>query len=333
MWFSPNQMLTKQRLFNFVIGYKGNGKTTGCRNYCLDQWLKNPNNEFGVIRRYKEETKRVKNTFFADCQNKFGYDIAFKLKGNVMFGNEKPLCTFFTLSTDARMQGINCPNIKTLIFDEFLLDPHTIRYLPNEPEQFARLYDTIARPSDKARKKVQVIFLANAFSAANPYFNYFHISFNPKGEFLNKSIYALKCVDPEYEEQAESTDFGILMANTEYSSHAYKNEFLLDNSNFIDKNKKKGTLIYIFIWQGKTYGCWVNWQEGYLFISSKYDPSCKNCYCFTTKEMQPNCFMASSFKGCFHGKITKQCYNTGNIFFESLAIKNMFFDIARICNF
>ena len=123
------------------------------------------------------------------------------------------------------------------------------------------------------------------------------------------------------------------MKSTEYASHAFKNEFLLDNSNFIDKNKKKGTLIYIFMWQGKTYGCWVNWQEGYLFISSKYDPSCKNCYCFTSKEMRPNCFMVSSFKGCFHGRMTKHCYNTGNIFFESLAIKNMFFDIARICNF
>lgn len=35
-WFDPTDILNKQRLFNFVTGPKGDGKTTGCRNYGLN---------------------------------------------------------------------------------------------------------------------------------------------------------------------------------------------------------------------------------------------------------------------------------------------------------
>lgn len=337
-WFDPTDILNKQRLFNFVTGPKGDGKTTGCRNYGLNLFLKDNTSEFCVIRRTKTETQKAYKKYFDDINTKFNYNLDIKYRSN-MAGIEtddgfKPICHFFSLSTDAGIQGVNLPNLRYMIFEEIFLDPRKgKRYLKNEPEEFARLYDTLARPSDPNRKRVPVIFIGNSFASSNPYYNFFHVQLNSKGEFKNKNIYALHINDEEFTAHAKSTEFGQIMANSAYAKHAFENDFLLDNFDFVVKDFPKGDLIYTFVYDGKTYGVWVNFKSGGLFVSTKYNPNCPCSYTFTTENMKPNLLTGKMFCRGYHGKLTKFAYNTGCLFYESLAIKDMFYDIARICNF
>lgn len=345
MWFTPNDTLSKQRLFNFVTGPKGDGKTTGCRNYALNQWKKAQADgrefEFAVIRRYKSETQATYKKYFDDINTKFGFDIDMKYRGRtagVVIDSEegeifKPICHFFSLSTDAGIQGVNLPNLQLIIFEEIFLNPRQgKRYLKNEPEQFARMYDTLARPSDPARKRTPVLFIGNSFASSNPYYDFFHVSLNANGEFKSKNIYALHINDKEFSDHAKNTEFGQIMADTAYGKHAFDNDFLLDNFDFVDKNHNKGRLLYNFIYEGKTYGVWANFKNGTMFVSSSYDPSCIRCYAFTTDNMHPNLLTAKMFVNGYQGKLTKFAYNTGCLYFESLSIKNMWFDISRLCN-
>lgn len=344
MWFTPNDVINKQRLFNFVTGPKGDGKTTGCRNYGIDLFCKDPDKqaEFCVIRRYKTETQATYKKYFDDINTKFNYGLDIKYRGRsagIMIESEtgeevfKPICHFFSLSTDAGIQGINLPNLRFMIFEEIFLDPRKgKRYLKNEPEEFARLYDTLARPSDPARKRVPVIFIGNSFASSNPYYDFFHISLNANGEFKSKNIYALHIQDKEFSEHANNTEFGRIMANTAYGKHAFDNDFLLDNFDFVDKDFKKSHLLYNFIYNGKTYGVWINAKASTLFVSSKYDPSCIRSYSFTTDDLKPNFLTAKMFTRNKQGELTKFAYNTGCLYFESLQIKNVWFDIARLCN-
>ena len=99
------------------------------------------------------------------------------------------------------------------------------------------------------------------------------------------------------------------------------------------KDFPKGELIYIFVYDGKTYGVWVNFKSGGLFVSTKYNPNCPCSYTFTTENMKPNLLTGKMVCRGYHGELTKFAYNTGCLFYESLAIKDMFYDIARICNF
>ena len=341
MWFTPNDILNKQRLFNFVTGPKGDGKTTGCRNYALKQFKKDGISEFAVVRRYKTETASTYKKYFDDINSKFNFDLDIKYRGRsagVMIDGEdgetfKPICHFFSLSTDAGIQGVNLPNLRLIIFEEIFLDPRKgKRYLKDEPSEFARLYDTLARPSDPARPRTPVLFIGNSFASSNPYYDFYHISLNKNGEYKGKNIYALHINDKEFAEHAKSTEFGQIMAGTAYGNHAFDNDFLLDNYDMVDKKHDKGHLIYNFIYEGKTYGMWCNFKNSSLFVSNSYDPSCIRCYSFTTDTMKPNLLTAKMFVKCYQGQLTKYAYNTGCLYFETLSLKNMWYDIARICN-
>lgn len=61
--------------------------------------------------------------------------------------------------------------VDTIIFDEFLIDKGSYHYLQNEVTQLLDVIETVARLRD-----IRVIFLGNAISITNPYFNYFNLT-------------------------------------------------------------------------------------------------------------------------------------------------------------
>ena len=84
---------------------------------------------------------------------------------NKVFGYGIPL------STANILKSASFPKVKTLIFDEFLIDNGTYHYLRNEVIQFLDVIETIARLRD-----VRVILLGNAITISNPYFDFFKLS-------------------------------------------------------------------------------------------------------------------------------------------------------------
>lgn len=336
MFFDPKPRMTKQRLFNFFVGSRGDGKTTGSRNYGIDEYIKAKDRgeryEIAYVRRYKEERKISASKLFADI-GKFNYGMTFKTKGLDTFIDDDHFCHCYALSVDSRIKGAASPDLRLIIFDEFLVDPKKSRYLPDEVNTFLGLYDTLARPTDPTRKPVTVLFLANSFSVNNPYFNFFHINF-PKGKntFMTKEIYAEIIQNHEFEDHARNTRFGQLIAGTDYARHSIGNEFVLDDNSFIYPHFDKGQFLFTVKLKGIVYGCWVNWRNGTLYISTKYDPSCQCNYVFTRDDYSPNLLTAKRFKETFHGKLTRDCYNAGAVYYESLKVKSAFMEIARLAN-
>lgn len=336
MYVDLKPKLTKQRLFNFFIGQRGDGKTTSARNTAVDlaekAHQKGEPFEIAVIRRYKEETAKTKRGFF-DGIERFGYLQEFKETNYGYSMDGEPFAYFMSLSTAARIKGQNYPNLRLIVFDEFLLDTSKYRYLPDEVNTFLSLYDTLARPTDPVRKPVTVIFLANAFSLVNPYFNFFHVTFPPgKNTFMSKEIYAEIIRDDEFTKHASSTRFGKLIQGTEYARHSIENEFILDDNGYIYKEFDKGLLLFNIFFNGVTYGVWMNWKKGTMYVCTKTDPYCTVNFYFTRDDMQPNYISAKRFKTTFQGKLTKDCYNTGSVYFDSIKTKHDFIEIARLAN-
>lgn len=337
MWFSPRTAMTKQRLFNWFVGPRGDGKTTGSRNYAIEMWEKYAEKDepyqIGIIRRRKNEMLETERTFFDTCP-RFGFNYQFKkADGHWWTINGDPAFKFFALSTDARIKGAGYDNIKLLIFDEFMVDPTKDRYLPDEVNTFLKLYDTIARPSDPTRGRVPVIFLGNAESINNPYFDFFHITF-PMGKniFMSKTLYAELIQDEEFTSAASSTEFAETIKNTAYAAHSIQNQFIRDNYTFVDPKRDKGEFLFTIFINGRKYGVWVNWKEGTLYICSAYNPNSTFNYIFTREDMQPNVLTSKRFKTTFHGKLVKDCYNGAAIWFDNIKTKQDFMDIARLAN-
>ena len=167
IWFYPDEILSKHRLFNFAVGPRGNGKTTGALDYCVRQKEKNPNFEAVFLRRYDSERRKVRNGLFNTIfklEKDRGHKIA--LKQNTYYFDEQPFIHVSALSVDGRTKGITSPNIQLIIFDEFLIDRKISRtnYMAEETEYFLDYYNTIARPTDPNRKRCPVLFLANTLS-------------------------------------------------------------------------------------------------------------------------------------------------------------------------
>ena len=179
IFWNINQTLTHNALYYVIVGNRGSGKSYGAKKWCIDNFIKK-REQFGYIRRYKEDLKRPLEQFFKDIEHEYP-DFEFKTEGEKLFIREKPanekqkwtekdIAGFgFTLSTANNKKSISYPYVTTLIYDEFLLDKGNQRYLPSEPIALLNLYETIARPGTN-HPRVRLFMLANAISITNPYF-------------------------------------------------------------------------------------------------------------------------------------------------------------------
>lgn len=333
IWFYPDEILSKHRLFNFAVGPRGNGKTTGALDYCVRQKEKNPNFEAVFLRRYDSERRKVRNGLFNaifNLEKDRGHKIA--LKQNTYYFDEQPFIHVSALSVDGRTKGITSPNIQLIIFDEFLIDRKISRtnYMAEETEYFLDYYNTIARPTDPNRKRCPVLFLANTLSVINPYFIYFNVSFNEKNYFQTKSIYAEIIKNSEFEEQAKKSEFAQLIKNTDYERYSIEAEFIYDNYDFIEEKTDTAKLMCCANIDGATYGFWVDWKNGRVFMSEKHDPNFPRFYSFTAHDLKPNILTAQFFKKTEEFNILKAAYNTGALYYDKLTTKTNWQKIIRM---
>ena len=192
MYWDINNSLSYNRLFNFIVGARGVGKTYGAKRWAINDFLKN-GNQFVYVRRYKEEFKKIPK-FFADIQDEFSKHELKVVPPNFVIDG-KVAGTYIALSTSKIEKSTPYPSVTKIIFDEFILDKGFHHYLPDEVTNFLELYSTVARSRD-----VKVYFLSNALSITNPYFLYFDLKL-PYGKSIStKDDILLECVqDSKYD--------------------------------------------------------------------------------------------------------------------------------------
>lgn len=64
MYWDINRALSYNCLFNFIVGARGVGKTYGCKNWAIKDFLKT-GGQFVYVRRFKTELKKT-DKFFDD---------------------------------------------------------------------------------------------------------------------------------------------------------------------------------------------------------------------------------------------------------------------------
>ena len=81
MFFSPAKALSYNALFNFVIGERGVGKTTGVLKFFVNDFLKN-GHQFVYIRRYVDDLSEADRSLFDNLKAMqcFPEDTVFEVK-------------------------------------------------------------------------------------------------------------------------------------------------------------------------------------------------------------------------------------------------------------
>ena len=347
MFWNIRRTLTHNRLINVIVGNRGGGKTYGSKEWCIDNYLKT-GEQFGYIRRYRDELKTTMLTFFDDIKDKYP-DYEFKSDTRYLYirlrpDNEKQKWTendiagyAFTLSTSAGKKSVSYPKITTLIFDEFLLDKGMQRYLTDEPIKLLNLYETISRPGT-GHPKVVLFMLANALTITNPYFLFWDLKMPTKADKNGKYIWKHKTrpilVEDVRNEQfidvKRGTEFGALVQGTKYAEYSIENKFLLDSEEFIEKRTSNAKHCFTFYYNDVPYGVWVDIREGKMWVSEAYDPSCLLKYTLTLKDHRPNTmFFKSKSKGGYF-KMFIENYKLGNVYFENQKVKNIAYEVIQM---
>lgn len=181
-FYSLKNILSKNAIYNIIIGERSNGKTYACLKYGLENYVKN-GEQMALIRRWQDDFtgKRGQTMFDALSANN---EVA-KLTGSEWTGiyyyssrwylcrynddgkretKEEPFCYGFSLSSNEHDKSTSYPRIKTIVFDEFLSRAF---YMPDEFVIFMNVLSTIIRH----RNDVKIFMLGNTVNKYCPYFS------------------------------------------------------------------------------------------------------------------------------------------------------------------
>lgn len=347
MFWNLGRTLTYNCLFNFILGNRGGGKTYGAKERGIDNFIKKKE-QFGYIRRYKEDLKKPMETFFDDIAAQYP-DHEFKTEGNKFYIRLKPptkdekwtkddIAGYgFELSTASRLKSMSFPRITTLIFDEFLLDKEHLMYLPNEPIKLLNLYETIARPGT-GHPRVVLFMLANALTVTNPYFLFFNLkmptTMDKNGKYIwrhpTKPILVEDVRNEKFIDAKKNTEFGSIVEGTKYAEYSIDNKFLLDDDTFIERKSATARYFFTFIYMGKKYGVWTDSEAGRMWVSEDIDPSYLLVFTLTLKDHQPNTMFLKTSSKAYHFKTFIENYKLGNVRFENMNVKNITYEVIKM---
>ena len=329
MWYDKQQLLSYNKIFNFVLSNRGGGKTFHFTRWAIDDFKKN-RNMCAWVRRYQTEIdEMLLNGKFFDAVRPFYPDDELTIEGNIGFINKEPFIYFIALSTSRQLKSNNYPTVNKIIYDEFIIDKGRITYIKNEPEVFLDLFETIAR----LRDNVRAVFLANSVTVVNPYFTFFHIH-PDSGKRFNvypRGIAVEFFTDAEFIEAKQKTKFGQLIKGTRYSDYSIENKWLNDNEIFVDTKPKEGCQFLMGLkYQGQMYGFWVHYDKGLIYVNHQYDPSWHCLYSITKDDHEPNLLLIKSLRDSRQLNMVIFAYQNSLLRFENMEIKSIMYEMIGL---
>jgi hypothetical protein len=276
-YYKFNYVLSFNAIFNFLVGGRGIGKTYGATKLAIEDAVYR-GNQFIYLRRYKTEMAPARNTFFTPFADKFPrWD--FRVVGNEAQcapartrDNKKrqwrTIGYFLVLSNAQTQKSVSYQHVRTIIFDEFIIEKGLLRYLPDEADVFTNFYSTVDRWNDRVR----VFFLANSVSIMNPYFLKYNIRPDQDGELVVRDNGFVLChfIESEaFKTSVFETRFGKFIAGTEYAEYAVGNQFDDNHDSLINVKDAKMRYQYTLETRTGTFSVWNDVLTGEFFVQAK----------------------------------------------------------------
>ena len=304
------------------------GKTYSTSKFVTKKFINN-GDEFVYIRRYKSDLKKSIPKFFTALINNNEFpDHKLYYKGDNFYIDDKIAGYGITLTMAQSLKSTNFPNVKYIIFDEFILENDGRRhYLQNEVEVFLGVVESIARMRD-----VKIFMLGNAVTITNPYFLFFDINMPYNSDirtYKDGLILVNYMKNEEYRKAKHESPLGKLVEGTEYSKYAIDNSFRLDNKDFIERKSGNSRFTFAIKYKENVYGVWFNYNEGKIFISNDYNENGQIFAC-TLQDHSPNTMLINSARKYNSWKTFIQNYQLGNVYYENQKIKQNIKEVVRM---
>jgi hypothetical protein len=323
LYYDPNKLLSYNRILNCCIGARGIGKSYGFKKHVVNRFLKH-GKQFIYLRRYKGELTKLPQ-FFNDIKNEFP-NTEFKVKGRQLFINGKQAGWGIPLSAWQSEKSNAYPDVETILFDEFIREKDNSGYLPNEVPALLNFMDTVFRD----RENVRCVCLSNAVTIVNPYFLYFSLIPNINKRFNAYDSIVVEIPDSkDFSAARRQTKFGALIDGTEYGEMALDNNFVNDSQVFIDKRSKNSRFICSVVYNGMTFGIWVDSDIGLMYLSTEYDPSSKLVFAMTTEDLDENTMLMSNWKNNYYLVKMVSAFKKGYLRFDNQVVRNIAYELFK----
>ena len=331
-WYSPNQLLTYNRVIHMCIGERGIGKSYAFKKFPIDKFFKT-GKKFIYLRRFKTELDKIRK-YFDDVRQEYP-DHVLEVKGWRFYCDGVEMGEAIPLSVWQSVKSTAYPDYDIIIFDEFIREKDKSGYLPNEVNSFLNLCHTVFRK----RSGVRAFCLSNSVSVVNPYFLAFNIQLDPNKRITFSS-------DKEFRDfvVVENTN-GVYTANydelspyekmishMEYGKMALNNEFISDTNTFIMKRTANASFVFGMKYLNRDIGIWVDGDLGLLFMSDVVDPSCRHVYPMTLGDHAENLYYKNRWKDNFHLNKLVNAFQKGYLRFENQVVKNDGYEIFKGMN-
>lgn len=333
IFYNFDKLFSYNFLMAFVIGERGCGKTFGSKVAMMKRYLKT-GEQFIYLRRYKTELDTALATFWNDLiDNDYFPEHDLRVRKSKMlteFTCDGKICGYAVpLSTANILKSTAFPKVKTIIFDEFLLDTAgTYRYLKNEVTMMLDVIETVGRLRD-----IQVIFLGNALNVhLSPYFAYFNLELPYNSEFktFNDGLIVVNYIkNLAYRKAKKQSKFGKLIENTEYGRYAIDNEVLRESKDFIEKKPAEAIFWGVLVLNNNFIGIWSS-KAGYIYLSSKYDPNTVHKFaCDYNDHSEQTIFLNA--RENYYLRLCVTAYKQGLLRFENQKIKSIMTLLLNKC--
>lgn len=325
-YYSFQRILSYNKLFNFIVGARGVGKTYGAKSICTNRWLKH-HKQFIYLRRWQNDFFDM-STFYNDIQNNKYRNNSFVVKSNKIKMDDQLIGYYYPLSTAYKLKSNSSAfqNVSTIVFDEFIAETGRIQYInSHEVQDFLDFYETVARSRD-----VQVIFMANSISQANPYFEYFDIFLKSNQHFYKRpNIIVERTELASFASKKKQTAFGQIIANSKYEKYAIDNYFREDNNNFIQQVNEPVITLAIMKYNGHSYGVTQGIKSKLIyFIDRGYNEEGVVKYAITDNDHNLNYELINKSNRLI--KYLIEAYNKSLIRFNSYKAKVNFMEITTL---
>lgn len=332
-YYSLDKLLSRNSVFNIVVGPRGNGKTYSAKKLVIKKAIQN-GDEFVYLRRYQTEIKGL-GTWFGDVSKEFP-EYVFRVNGKyaqmklaVDADNKdipwQTIGYFLCLSKSQQYKSVPFPKVKWLLFDEFIIEQGYVHYLPNEVKAFLDMYSTIDRWQDRVR----CILMGNSISVMNPYFLEWEIHPEDGVEFIAKNdgfITAQFCSDELFRDQVYQSRFGNFIRETDYGDYSAEGTFKDNSGTMIAGKPPEYRYMYSILGKQGSFSVWFDEYWRGAHISDK-QPASPTWFVLDPKLMaEDRTLVDSSFK-LF--AMVRGMFSRGQCSFSSPQARNLFIELWR----
>jgi len=182
-YYNTSRIDKKNSIYNIIFGERSNGKTYALLKKGLENYFKD-GSQMAYVRRWKEDItgRRAARLFSGINENKEVEKLSkgeftgvhywagkfylcnYDEKGKPLYNDTDIIAFTFALSDSEHDKSTSFPNVRTIVFDEFLTNK---LYLQDEFVLFMNVVSTIVRK----REDVKIYMLGNTVNKFCPYFN------------------------------------------------------------------------------------------------------------------------------------------------------------------